>query len=153
MIQFKSPIIDDIKKGYEYKVDPFETSNTAIVIYYHLYGHIFLYIPKLFIQWTYKRDKIDKNILQSFGKTLKEISDGGEKMIKKVEDDTDDIGSLIGNITYDYIENKDKPGAQDTYLKIGRNILDKEINIYIQYEKILISYNVHIINIIKNLTN
>ena len=54
-----------------------------------------------------KKDKIDKNILESFEKSLKEISDCCEKMTKKVEDDTDDIGPLIGNITYDYIGNKD----------------------------------------------
>ena len=47
----------------------------------------------------------------------------------------------------------DKPGVEDVYLKIGNDIIDKEIKLFIQYHKILISYNDHIINIKKNLTN
>ena len=47
----------------------------------------------------------------------------------------------------------DKPGVEDVYLKIGKDIIDKEIKLFIQYHKILIAYNDHIINIKKNLTN
>ena len=39
-----------------------------------------------------KADKIDKNILESFVKTLKEISDGLEIIEKKVKLDNDEMG-------------------------------------------------------------
>ena len=60
---------------------------------------------------------------------------------------------ILGSITHDYQENMDKPGVKDVYLKIGKDIIDKEIKLFIQYHKILIAYNDHIINVKKNLTN
>ena len=47
----------------------------------------------------------------------------------------------------------DKPGVKDVYLKIGKDIIDKEIELFIHYHKILIAYNDHIINIKNNLIN
>ena len=100
-----------------------------------------------------KRDKIKKNILEEFEKTLNEISEGCKKIIGKIKHDYEKNVPILGAITHDYLENLDKPGVKDVYLKIGNDIKDKEVNIIIQYHKILISYNDHIINIKKNLTN
>ena len=58
---------------------------------------------------------------------------------KKVDSYVDEYNTIIGEISYDYKINRDKPGAGDIYQKIGNEIIDKEINILIHYEKILIS--------------
>lgn len=49
----------------------------------------------------------------------------------------------------DYEKNKDKPGAADIYLKIGKEMIDKEVNLFIESEKRLILYNEQI-NELKN---
>ena len=41
----------------------------------------------------------------------------------------------------DYKYSKDKPVAEDIYIKISNDIIDKEVSKYIQYEKKLLSYN------------
>ena len=100
-----------------------------------------------------KGDKIPKNILDSSEKILKDISDGYQNIKKKVDSDYDEITPIIGAISYDYERNKDKPGAGDIYQKISKEIIDKEVNTLIHYEKTLISYNDYIISLKKNLTN
>ena len=100
-----------------------------------------------------KRDKIKKNILEEYEKTLNEISDGRKKIIEKVKHDYEKHTGIFGAITHDYRENMDKPGVKDIYLKIGKDIIDKEIELFIHYHKILIAYNDHIINIKNNLIN
>lgn len=49
----------------------------------------------------------------------------------------------------DYEKNKDKPGAADIYLKIDKEMIDKEVNLFIESEKRLILYNEQI-NELKN---
>ena len=49
----------------------------------------------------------------------------------------------------DYKYSKDKPVAEDIYVKISNDIIDKEVSKYIQYEKKLLSYNDIIIDINK----
>ena len=50
---------------------------------------------------------------------------------------------------YKYSKKKDKPVAEDIYVKISSDIIDKEVSKYIQYEKKLLSYNDIIIDIKK----
>ena len=38
----------------------------------------------------------------------------------------------------DYKYSKDKPVAEDIYVKISNDIIDKEVSKYIQYKKIII---------------
>ena len=76
-----------------------------------------------------------------------------KKMTEKVNHDYEEHVPILGGITRDYLENIDKSGIKDVYLKIGQDMIDKEVNLFIQYHKILISYNDHIINIKKKLTN
>ena len=85
-----------------------------------------------------KRDKLQKNILEEFEKTLNEISAGCKKMIEKVNHDYEEHVPILGGIICDYIENLDKPGVKDVYLKIGKDMIDKEVNLFIKYHKILI---------------
>ena len=161
-MELKCSIIDNIKKEYEYKLEPFNFIDTADVIYCmrsaHFVNALERYkfdenIKEIKTIINNKRDKIKKNILEEFDKKLNEISDGCKKIIGKVNRDYEEHVRILGSITHDYQENMDKPGVKDVYLKIGKDIIDREINLFIQYHKILISYNDHIINIKKNLTN
>ena len=72
---------------------------------------------------------------------------------KKVEFVHHEYLPIIYRLYDDYKRNQDKPGAADIYQKIGKEIIDKEVNSIIKYEKILVSYNDYIISIKKNLTN
>jgi hypothetical protein len=92
-----------------------------------------------------KRDKIDKTTLESFEKTLKDISNLCEEVNKKLELDCDEISPIISGISMDYERNTDKPGAVDIYLKISKEMIDKQVYKYIKYEKKFILYNEQII--------
>ena len=162
MMTYKSKTIEELKKKYEYKIDPLNLTDTAYIIYCIFYGRFVITLENYEFnekineiqQIIYnKQDKIDKNKLESFEKTLKEISDGCEKILKNVDFDYFEIRPVIGGISLDYKRNKDIPGAADIYQKIGKEIIDKEVNNFIRYEKILMSYNEQIISIKKNLTN
>ena len=160
MKTFKSQTIDDIKKGYEYKIDPLDSINTALIIYCMLFGHFCIKLDRfdenimeIKTNIQNKRDKTDGNTLESYDKTIKEISDNCQKIRKTVKLDYREISLMLTEITDDYKKNKDKPGSSNIYEKISADIIDKEVNKFIQYEKILISYNDHIINIKNNLTN
>ena len=161
-MELKCSIIDNIKKEYEYKLEPFNFIDTAVVIYGLRSAHFELAferdefeekVKEIKTLINNKKDKIQKNILEEYEKTLDEISDGCKKIIGKVKYDYEEHILILGEITRDYLESIDKPGVHDVYLKIGKDMIDKEINMFIQYHKILISYNDHIINIKKNLTN
>ena len=158
----KCSLIDNIKKEYEYKLDPLNLIDTAVVIYGMLSSHFvctfeeYKFDEKLKEIKTIinkKRNKIKKNILEGFENILNEIADGSKNIIEKVKLDYAEKFQILGRITNDYLKNMDKPGVKDLYLKIGKDMIDKEVKILIQYHKILISYNDHIINIKKNLTN
>ena len=156
------PIIDILKKLYEYTIDPLDFETTSLIKYYFLYGRF----ASIFENFAFdirikeikkiiddKRDKIPENILESYENKLKEISDGCENIMEKVKYDFKEITEILLPIIDDYKDNKDKPGASDIYLKISRDIIDKEINIFIKYNKMLILYNEFIFDIIKNLPN
>ena len=98
-----------------------------------------------------KGDKIDKNTLQSYDELLKEISENSEIIRKKVDSYYKENVLILTSITIDYEENRNKPGAKDIYVKIGRDIIDKGVNLFIKYEKVLISYNDHINSIKKKI--
>jgi hypothetical protein len=84
-------------------------------------------------------------------KTLKEKSDACKKIDQKFRLDFREISTMLAFITDDYKYSKDKPVAEDIYVKISNDIIDKEVSKYIQYEKKLLSYNDIIIYIKKNL--
>ena len=109
-----------------------------------------------------QKEKNDKFKLSLFSNLLMVVqniidfhfdNDFIDNFISKINDKYKLNVQILGRITNDYLKNMDKPGVKDIYLKIGKDMIDKEVKILIQYHKILISYNVHIINIKKNLTN
>ena len=162
MKQDKSLTIDDLKKKYDYKIDPLNFTDDAFIIYCLLYGTFALTyrdyrfeenveeIKKIILK---KGDKIPKNMSESYHKTLKDILDETKKIKEKVDSKRNEIGPLIRRISVDYERNYEKPGASDIYLKISKEILDKEVKTFIEYEKNLIVYNDYIISIKKNLNN
>ena len=158
----KIPTIDILKKQYEYTIDPLDFKCTSLIKYYRFFGYFLFAFEKYALDKKIKEikknihdqgDKIPKNILESYEKTLKDISDGCEKIIKKVKFDFREITQLLIPIIDDYKKNKDKPGASEIYIKVSRDIIDKEINIFIKYEKMVILYNELIFDIKKNLSN
>ena len=159
MKPYKSPSIDEIKKKYEYKIDPYNFIDTAYIVYALLNGRFALQfesykfdekIEEIKKMINNKRDKIDKTTLESFEKTLKDISNLCEEVNKKLELDCDEISPIISGISMDYERNTDKPGAVDIYLKISKEMIDMEVYKYIKYERIFVLYNEHIIYMKKN---
>ena len=100
-----------------------------------------------------KKDKIEENKLESFDKTLKEISDECKRIDEKARLDFHEVSSMLTALTDDYNHSKNKPRAAEIYVKISNDIIDKEASKYIQYEKKLILYNDLIIDIKKNFDN
>ena len=158
----KTQTIDDLKKKYDYKIDPSDFDKTSYIIYALIYGTFAItfeeYRFEEKIEETKKMilnkgNKISKTMLESYHKTLKDILDGTKKIMKKVDSDRNEISTILWGISSDYERNKEKPGASDIYLKISKEILDKEIKTFIEYEKNLIVYNDYIISIKKNLNN
>ena len=93
MNPFTSPTIDGIKKEYEYKIDPLDFLYTADVIYCILHGNFIgrfegykfdAKIKEIRKIIHNKSDTIDKIILESFEKSLKNISDCCEEVKKKL---------------------------------------------------------------------
>ena len=154
--------IDEIQKRYQYKIEPLDNLKSAFVEYSLLFGE-FIYV---FQQYKFdenimelqkkvqmKKNKIEENKLESLDKSLKEISDACKKIDQKVRLDYRENSTILALITEDYRSSKDKPGSEGIYVKIGNDIIDKEVSKYIQYEKKLLSYNDLIIDIKKNLDN
>ena len=146
----KEPTIDEIKKRYEYILDPVTNTYTACAIFFTLYGKF----RRKFKEYQFdenikkirkgiddKGDKIDKNLLQSYDELIKEISEDCEKMKEKVHSYYEEKSIILIEITVDYKENRNKPGAKDIYIKIGKDLIDEGVNIFIKYEKQLILYN------------
>ena len=109
-----------------------------------------------------QKEKNDKFKLSLFSNILMVVqnmidfhfdNDFINNFISKINDKYKLNVQILGRITNDYLKNMDKSGFKDIYLKIDKDMIDKEVKILIQYHKILISYNDHIINIKKNLTN
>ena len=159
---YKVNTIDDIKRRYKYTIDPSDFLNMTDIINDLFYGKFYgvykrynfdenIKIINKIIQ--NKKDKIDKNTLESYDKTLKEIADNSEKIFKKVNHEFFEISLILVKICRNYRDNKDIPGASDIYIKISTDLLDKEAKKYINYEKLLLFYNDNIINIKKNLSN
>ena len=163
MMPLKSQTIDELKKEYEYKIDPLNFIDTSFVIFGLFWGHFMVKfkeyyrfnekIKEIKIIIDNKRDNISKNTLDSYEKTLKDISDGCEKIKKKAYLVIEEMSPIIGGICLDYKRNKDQPGAADIYQKISTELIDKVVKTFIELEKILISYDEHIISIKKNLIN
>ena len=162
MMPYQTSKVEDIKKEYEYKIDPLNLTDTAFIIYSMFYGQFIIKlkdyrfkerINKIKNIMYKKGNKIAKDKLESFENTLKEILDGCKKIKKKVNSDYNEMSPIISSISLDYERYMDKPGVAEVYQKIGKEIIDNEVKAFIEYEKILMSYNDNIINIKKNLNN
>jgi len=163
MISEKSQNIDELKEGYHYTIDPLNSNNNAYIAYALNFGHFIVKFKEYYrfeekikeIKHIIlkKGDKIPKNILDSYEAILNDISDGSQQIYKKVDSYYNENVSIIWEISRGYERNRDKPGAVDIYLKIGKEIIDQEVNTLIHYEKILILFNDKIITLKQNLSN
>ena len=159
-MKFKT--IDEIKKSYEYKINPLDNVNAGTIEYIYLFGTFGLVfdnykfdenIMEIKKKIIAKKDSIDKNKAESFVKILNEISENCKNLSRTIKHDYDETTQMLSQITDNYFHNKDKPGAADIYVKICKEIIDNEVKKFIKYEKTLIIYNEQIINIKKNLIN
>ena len=163
MISEKNQNIDELKEGYKYSIDPLDFNNNALIIYALNLGHFIVKFKEYYrfeekikeIKHIIlkKGDKIPKNILESYEVILNDILDGSQQVYKKVDSYYDENIAILLEISRGYERNRDKPGAVDIYLKIGKEIIDKEVNTFIHYEKILILFNDKIITLKQNLSN
>lgn len=161
-MEIKSSEFDDVKKEYEYKLDPYNSAYFGGVTYMYLYSHFIKKfeeyefaqnIQEIYEILDKKRYIIDKNLFELYTKTLNEISDNCKKMRAKVEIDYDKNVPTLGGIGDDYKNHIDKPGASDMYLTLCKDILDNEVKMFVHFHKKLILYNDEILNIKKNLIN
>ena len=162
MMRYKSKTIDELIKSYEYKINPLNLIDNIHIIYFMFYGQFSITLKEYRFNENIKEiqkiiknkgNKIDKNRLESFEKTLKEISESCENIRKTIDFDLGENAPILAEISDDYERNINIPGAADIYQKIGKEIIDKEVNKFKGYEKILIYYNGQIINIKKYLSN
>ena len=158
----KIPTIDILKKQYEYIIDPLDFKETSLIKCYLFFGRFTRIFESYYFDKRIKEirkniqdkgDKIPKNVLESYERTLKEISDGCENIMEKVQFDFRENPRILSAIIDDYKENKDKPGVSDIYIKVSKDIIDKEIDIFIKFHKMLISYDEFIFDIKQNLLN
>ena len=121
---------DEIKKYYQYKIDPFNMKDTPFIIYCMFYGHFVVRYEDYAFEERIneikkilndKSDQIDKTILESYDNTLKQILEDSKEIIKKVKLDYGHNFKLLGEIDNNYEANMNKPGAQDIYLKISED--------------------------------
>lgn len=156
---YESENIDELKEWYKYTIDP---NNTAFLIYAIFHGLFTVRMMDYRFEERIKEikhiilsksDKIPKYTLDSYERILKDIIVGCQEVKKKVDSFYYGSKEIIEEITYDYKMNRDKPGAENIYKKIGKEMIDKEVNFLIKYEKILISYNDKIISLKKNLSD
>jgi hypothetical protein len=159
-MKFKT--IDEIKKNYEYKINPSDEYQTGLIEYCLLFGTFGLAfddykfdenIMEVKKKIIAKKDSIDNNKAESFNKILNEISENCKNLSNKINFDFHETTKMLSQITDNYFHNKDIPGAADIYVKICKEIIDNEVKKFIKYEKTLIIYNEQIINIKKNLIN
>jgi len=76
-----------------------------------------------------------------------EIKDSIEKLMKKLEEECNFMKNILYELTYSCKSNIEKPDVLNTYKRICGEILDKEAEKYIKYEKIILEYNDNIIDI------
>ena len=152
--------IDEIKKEYEYTIDPYDFKNTSLVKYYYIFGNYGVilrgYLLKRKIEVIKKmmdNNKIDKKVRESYEKTLNEILDDYINMNKQLDLDFDEMTDILIPIIDDYKKNVDKPGAKELYLNISKDLIDKKVSVYIKNHKKLILYNELILDIYNYLTN
>ena len=159
-MKFKT--IDEIKKSYEYKINPLDNVNAGTIEYIYLFGTFGLVfdnykfdenIMEIKKKIIAKKDSIDKNKAESFVKILNEISENCKNLSNKINFDFHETTKMLSQITDNYFHNKDIPGAADIYVKICKDIIDHEVKKFIKYEKTLIIYNDQIISIRNNLIN
>jgi hypothetical protein len=159
-MKFKT--IDEIKKSYEYKINPLDNVNAGPIEYIYLFGTFGLVfdnykfdenIMEIKKKIIAKKDSIDKNKAESFVKILNEISENCKNLSRTIKIDFEETTKILSQIADNYSHNKGKPGAADIYVKICKDIIDHEVKKFIKYEKTLIIYNDQIISIRNNLIN
>lgn len=160
MMNTISKTIDDIKDRYKYNIDVLDYKKTADRIYddfcYKLKQSIKEYnfednIIKLNKTIQDKATKLDKDTLTSFSNKVKEISDTIEDIKKTIKDEYGETWLFLYRSTKQYKINKNLPEALNFYEIMSQEILDKEANKFIKYEKIFLAINENIIDIYKKL--
>lgn len=147
---------NEIKDRYKYEIDMSDFVKTGDMINYLLFFrfssslnkyNFFERIENLIEIIKKKKDKIDNAILKSYENKLMEIKDSIEKLIKKLEEEFNFMKKILNELTYSYKNNIKKPDVLNTYKRICGEILDKEAEKYIKYEKIILEFNDDIIDI------
>ena len=91
--------------------------------------------------------KKDKALLKSYEEKLVEIADSINKIMKKIQEEYRSMGTILYNLTNSCKDNIDKLNVLNTYKRICTEILDKEAEKYIKYEKIFLTFNDDIMDI------
>ena len=86
-------------------------------------------------------------------KKIGQILDDYETIREKVSFDRDEITHALISIINDYKNNIYKPEVKEIYINISKDIINKEINLFIKFQKKLILNNELIIDIYKYLIN
>lgn len=114
----ESKTIDEIKKSYEYKINPLDDLRTGLYEYLLLFGTFGLVFDNYKFDENImeikkiiaKKDSIDNNKVESFDKILNEISENCKNLSKRIKFDFDETTLMLTQITDNYSYNKDKPG-------------------------------------------
>ena len=151
--------IDKIRIFYKYTLDFSNEKNTPDYILYRLFGkisntirnfHFGKKISKINEIIQNKKSETNKNILEKYAKEINEI----EKTLENYDNNTFEehffASCLIENIEYKF---KNKNINDDILLKgLITEILDNLVLKYIKYEKLFISLNDNLTDIINKLT-
>ena len=150
--------IDKIRIFYKYTLDFSNEKNTPDYILYHLFGkisntirnfHFGKKISKINEMIQNKKSETNKNILEKYTKEINEI----EKTLENYDNNTFEehffASCLIDNIECKF---KNRNINDDILLKrIITEILDNLVKKYIKYEKLFISLNDKLTDIINKL--
>ena len=147
---------EEIKNRYKYEIDISDDWKTGHRIYDLFFGKFGVSIDK----YNFKEKiinlieiirnnntKKDKALLKSYEEKLVEIADSINKIMEKIKEEYRSMGTILYNLTNSCKDNIDKLNVLNTYKRICTEILDKEAEKYIKYEKIFLTFNDDIMDI------
>ncbi len=152
--------IEEIREKYKYEIDFFEFWKNPDVIHDRHLGRFMIHFDEYnfnkrlnIIDDHLKRekDKINKDLLESNVKEIKEIRDEIEIIPRKMFDEHLDTSVILEKLENNYHKNEDVPGAMNLYKKLFKEILDEEVERYIHQEKVVLLINDKIIDIFHKL--
>ena len=148
--------LDEIKDTYKYEIDISDNLKTVnrindfFIVKFEINFEKYNFeerILKLTETLEKRKNKIDKETLVLYENNLKDIKEITQKTIKELNDEYRHISRKLYSFTVKCEENLDKLGMLDVYNKLGKEMLDKEAEKYIRYEKLFLSFNDIIIDI------